>query len=519
MSNIPTGWKLQSIENLASPRGIAYGVLKPGPETESGVIMLRVKDVAGDVVNVASAYRIAPTLDEEFRRTRLAGGELLVSIQGTVGRVAIVPDHLAGSNVSRTLAVIRLREPSVGEWLRAALRSPQGQELMRRSTGGTTRDSLNLGDLRQLELPIPPLDEQRRIVAKLEALQARSRRAREALDTVPPLLEKLRQSILAAAFRGDLTKDWRAKNEDVEPATTLLERIRLERRKKWEESELAKMKAKGKLPTDDKWKAKYKEPAPIDTAALPELPEGWCWAAARDVVAPDTVITYGIVLPGPPLDEGVPYIRGQDIEDGRILVSQLWRTTPAIAAAHSRSELAAGDVLLCIIRHLKVAIVPAGLEGANVTQGTVRLRPSFAIRAAYLARFLEGPSAQGWMKARYFGNAMPRINVEDAREIPIPVAPLAEQLEISAAIQKELDAVERTVRMAATWSAQHAALERAVLAKAFRGELAPQDLNDPPVDTMPDHAPTSRPMTRSGEAAKPRGRARGKTSGARQEEA
>ncbi len=100
---------------------------------------------------------------------------------------------------------------------------------------------------------------------------------------MPPLLEKLRQSILAAAFRGDLTKDWRAKHKDVEPASKLLERIRVERRKKWEEAELAKMKAKGKAPKGDEWKAKYKEPEPVDATGLPELPEGWCWATLGTV--------------------------------------------------------------------------------------------------------------------------------------------------------------------------------------------------------------------------------------------
>ena len=96
---------------------------------------------------------------------------------------------------------------------------------------------------------------------------------------MPPLLEKLRQSILAAAFRGDLTKDWRAKHPDVEPASKLLERIRVERRKKWEEAELAKMKAKGKAPRDDRWKGKYKEPEAVDATGLPGLPEGWAGRA------------------------------------------------------------------------------------------------------------------------------------------------------------------------------------------------------------------------------------------------
>src|SRR5260221_3625198 len=111
------------------------------------------------------------------------------------------------------------------DWVRSCVTQQAGQA------------NVSGGKLKDLEVPIPPLNEQRRIVAKLEGLQARSRRARDALDAVPPLLEKLRQSILAAAFRVDLTKDWRAKHKDVEPASELLKRIRTERRKKWEDAE------------------------------------------------------------------------------------------------------------------------------------------------------------------------------------------------------------------------------------------------------------------------------------------
>ena len=68
--------------------------------------------------------------------------------------------------------------------------------------------------LSEFPLPLPPLNEQRRIVAKIEELTARSRRAREALDDVPTLINQFRQSVLAAAFRGDLTADWREKNPE-----------------------------------------------------------------------------------------------------------------------------------------------------------------------------------------------------------------------------------------------------------------------------------------------------------------
>src|SRR5262249_38672362 len=158
--------------------------------------------------------------------------------------------------------------------------------------------------------------EQQRIVAKIEELTARSRAARAALSDLPTLLEQFRQSVLASAFRGDLTANWREKHPDAEPASLLLNRIRAERRIQWG----------AKYP-----KKKYVEPDPVDDSDLPELPDGWCWVRAEEVVDSGADIRYGIVQPGPPLNEGVPYVRGVDIQEGQILVEQLWRTSPKIA--------------------------------------------------------------------------------------------------------------------------------------------------------------------------------------------
>jgi type I restriction enzyme S subunit len=132
------------------------------------------------------------------------------------------------------------------------------------------------------------LKEQERIVKKIEELQTRSHRAREALEGIPDLLDQLRQSVLAAAFRGDLTTEWRAKHPDVESASELLKRVRIERRKRWEEAELEKLKAKDltgeKLDAEfAKRRKQYKEPIPVDPTDLPKLPEGWCWASWHEI--------------------------------------------------------------------------------------------------------------------------------------------------------------------------------------------------------------------------------------------
>jgi len=376
-------------------------------------------------------------------------------------------------------------------FLHLFFQTPQYWAYIFENVSGIAQPSCNASKLATIPIQLPPLAEQRRIVAKIEELTARSRAARAALAEVPTLLEQFRQSVLASAFRGDLTATWRAMHPDTEPASVLLARIRDERRKQWE----------AKYP-----KKNYVEPDPVDDTELPELPAGWEYARADEVVATGTVITYGIVLPGDQVEGGVPYVRGQDIEDGRLLVEQLAKTSQEIAARHDRSSLLEGDVLLCIIRHLKVAIVPAGLDGANLTQGTVRLRPSEAILGPYLAGYLAGPAAQGWMKERYFGMAMPRINVEDARGIPIPVVPLEEQREIIRRIEVNDHRQQAVVAAVNQALDEMNNLDQSILAKAFCGELVPQNPADEPASVLLERIRLERDAGTNGTAAAPKKR-------------
>ena len=96
-----------------------------------------------------------------------------------------------------------------------------------------------------------------------------------ALERARERLKLYRASVLKAAVEGALTADWRAEHPDVEPASALLERILVERRRLWEEDQLRKFAAKGKPPPKN-WRARYKEPIAPDTTGLPTLPKGWC---------------------------------------------------------------------------------------------------------------------------------------------------------------------------------------------------------------------------------------------------
>ncbi|MFO0889888.1 MAG: hypothetical protein U0790_12195 [Isosphaeraceae bacterium] len=113
--------------------------------------------------------------------------------------------------------------------------------------------------MKAVRVPFAPINEQRRIVAKIEELFSDLDAGVAALERVRANLKRYRASVLKAAVEGKLTEDWRAQHPDTEPAPVLLERILTERRRQWEKDQLAKFAQAGKQPPKG-WREKYVEP-------------------------------------------------------------------------------------------------------------------------------------------------------------------------------------------------------------------------------------------------------------------
>ncbi|MCJ2093767.1 restriction endonuclease subunit S [Methylobacterium sp. J-072] len=218
MTQAPIGWTAVTLDYLTrSDSPICYGVLKPGDPDPEGVPMVRVTDIRTNEFDSSQVAYITPKLDAEFSRSHVTTGDVLISVQGTVGRVAVVPKSFPRGNISRTIARIRPIDPSLSRWIQSALLAPEQQAKIDADTGGTTRDSLNIGDLREITIPLAPANEQRRIIAKIDTLSAQSKRARDHLQHVSRLTEKYKESILRAACDGSLTEDWRKRHGAPEP--------------------------------------------------------------------------------------------------------------------------------------------------------------------------------------------------------------------------------------------------------------------------------------------------------------
>jgi type I restriction enzyme S subunit len=344
--------------------------------------------------------------------------------------------------------------------------------------------------LGEIEFPLPPLAEQRRIVAKIEAVQERSRRAREALSEMRPLLEQFRQSVLVAAFRGDLTADWRAAHPNVESASELLHRIRTERRRHWEQAELAKYKAKGQKPPKH-WQDKYEAPELVDDSALSELPEGWCWAGLEELKAlsPNSMTDgpFGSKLKTSHYSSsGIRVVRlgnigvGHFNADDEVFISQLRYEELR------KHEIFAGDLVIAALAEPvgRCCKIPPSIGKAIVKADCIRFRPHPSMLSEIVMHWLNSGTGRRLAEIASHGIGRLRINMENLRSLPVALPPVDEQIEIVASISAQLVGIARIEEQISSYNEDLDQLDHSILTKACRGELVPQDPNDEPASAL-----------------------------------
>lgn len=186
-TNLAPEWSQTTVGAIVpDEKPICYGVLKPGSYDRQGVPLIRICDIEGDVVATSGLFKITPQLDAAFARSRVSGGEVLLSIQGTIGRVAVVPRAFGAANISRTIARIAVRDGILPNFVRHYLLSPGGQTALFDSILGTTRASLNIGVLRRLGIVLPKEDEQAAIADILDTVD-------EAIRQTSAVIEKLKK--------------------------------------------------------------------------------------------------------------------------------------------------------------------------------------------------------------------------------------------------------------------------------------------------------------------------------------
>lgn len=197
----PKGYPSAALAGLVEPdRGITYGIVQRGDDCDEGVPVLRIRDLADDEIDVARLKKTSPEVSAQYRRTVLRGGEIAISIRGTVGRCCIVPSNLVGGNVSREIALVPVRSDVSAVFVQQVLRSPSVQRLIADNVKGVAQSGINLEDLRELRVLQPPAAEVRAFEAKATFASTLLRDGRIALEE----LGKLAATLQHRAFRGEL---------------------------------------------------------------------------------------------------------------------------------------------------------------------------------------------------------------------------------------------------------------------------------------------------------------------------
>jgi type I restriction enzyme S subunit len=201
---LPNGWALEALGNLVDPTAtISYGVLVPGPDVDDGVPFVRAQDLSLTGHAPRPNKTISPAVEAPYARTRLRGGEILLCVVGSIGKLGIVPESWAGANIARAVARIAPVDGISSSYLLLAMQSDLIQGYFKEATRTLAQPTLNVGLIEVLPVPLPPLAEQHRIAAKVEALMALCDRLETSLDKADTnrgqLLEALLHEALAPA--------------------------------------------------------------------------------------------------------------------------------------------------------------------------------------------------------------------------------------------------------------------------------------------------------------------------------
>lgn len=173
LGRIPVEWDAKLLDDcVRSDAPICYGILMPGTGVDDGVPVIKVKDIFDGAICLDDILLTDPKIDAAYKRSRLRANDLLITIRGTTGRVALVPSVLNRANITQDTARIRLKDGCLPYYFFYLLQSAGVQAQVDMQTLGQAVKGINIAEVRKLRVPVPPEGEQGRICLLLEQIQS-----------------------------------------------------------------------------------------------------------------------------------------------------------------------------------------------------------------------------------------------------------------------------------------------------------------------------------------------------------
>ena len=453
---LPEGWLWTTIGEICeNPQyGWTTSACKQGK-----IKLLRTTDITSGSIN----WDNVPYCKEEpkeFERYLLHNEDILISRAGSVGFSMLISNPELAVFASYLIR-FRLRTNIITKYFSYFLKSPYYWKTIAKNSLGIAIPNVNASKLKQINFPLAPQPEQQRIVSKIEELFTQLDAAEAALKRAKANLKRYEQSVLQAAITGELTREWReAHKDELEPASVLLDRIRAERKARWQE----KILAIGKDPS----KFKYEEPVGPDPSNLLELPEGWCWTTLPQIGElnrgkskhrpRDASYLYG---------GKYPFIQTGDVRKSNGRISKYFQTYSDEGLRQSRLW---PKGTLCITIAANIAETGILLFESCFPDSIVGFLPHDSnITVEFIEKFLRYSKSN---LSRFApATAQKNINLEILRNLAIPLAPFEEQRELNRVVELIFSIISQNEENISKCFIRISRIRQSILQHAFNGQL------------------------------------------------
>ncbi|MCE1205722.1 MAG: restriction endonuclease subunit S [Holophagaceae bacterium] len=460
---IPERWQMTILSNVADLKGgIAKGKKRAKAEPVRLVPFLRVANVQAGFLKLDEIHSIEAT-ESEIAKILLKSGDVLFNEGGDrdkLGRGWVwegqIPECVHQNHVFRA----RPKKDIIDPFFLSYWGNSQAAKEYFEEEGKQTVNlaSISLSKLGGLPLPLPPLPEQRRIVARLKALLAKVDTSRQRLNRIPTILKHFRQAVLAAACEGRLTEDWRIENHEMPAATTVLRRL--------------------KTPVPEPFLNTFE-----DTSAT-GLPDSWAWIQLGRLGR-----TAGGGTPSKDNEAfwagTIPWVSPKDMKRDRIRDSED-HITPLAIERSTVNRIPKGSILFVIRGMILNHTLPVAVTDDVVTinQDMKALIPEIPETSEYLFLASKHVARAILFEVKEATHGTRRIETPLLKNWAVPFPPLEEQHEIVRRVSHLFAIADQIEARYTKAKIQVDRFTHSILAKAFRGELVPQDPNDEPAETL-----------------------------------
>ena len=448
---LPEGWCWTRLGNLLSL--VSDGTHKTPQYTESGVLFLSVQNVSGGSFDLTKVRYISRETHEDLcRRVKPGRGDILLCRIGTLGKPIIVDVDYEFS-IFVSLGLLRPISIAIAEWICSCIDSPVGFAWIEKVKvgGGTHTFKINLGDIPDFILPLPPLAEQRRIVERVGELMplveeyGELEDAREALDAALP--GRLRKSVLQLAVQGGLVPQ----DPADEPAGVLLERIRGQRRQLAAEGKMRAPKGGESIifaGSDGRRyekrvdaKGRESEPVCIEDEIPFEIPEGWEWARLESVCI---LVRGSGIKRADVTNEGLPCVRYGELYTTYVASIDSTVSCTSEAVFNASKKLEPDEVLITLTGENNIDIGRAvfnATESSLAYGGDLLALKGRYLRGDYLAMAINSSAVGSQRTKAATGNIIVHLSAARASQFLLPIPPLAEQRRIIDCVRHILQSI------------------------------------------------------------------------------